>query len=123
MAVVRDSTTWTMMAPDDLSKVLQKSSQDFEIVTDVQSLTSKSLYYKALGDNTRLRIVALLAISELCLCQLVELLNVPTSTMTHHLQMLENGGVIVPRKEGKFTVYSLHPDRKESLVESLQSDT
>jgi|GEM_PF-2445087 len=114
-------SSWSMLEPGELNDVCLQSVERFAVVADEQALTSASLFYKALADVTRLRVVALLAVTEFCLCQLVDALNVPASTMTHHLQMLERGGVIAARRDGKFTVYSLHPERKEALIQILQS--
>ncbi len=112
---------WSMLSPRELTDVHQRAVAEFGVIADENALAETSQFYKALADPTRLRVVALLAVTDLCLCLLVDALSVPSSTMTHHLQMLERGGVIVSRRDGKFTVYALHPDRRAAIIRSLQS--
>ena len=114
------SQGWSMLSPEELKSVHQQALTEFTVLADENALSEASQFHKALADTTRLRVVALLAVTDLCLCHLVDTLSVPSSTMTHHLQMLERGGVIVSRRDGKFTVYALHPDRKAALIRSLQ---
>lgn len=112
---------WSMLTPDELKQACQTSALEFPIIENVQALDEESQFHKALADPTRLRVVALLAVTDLCLCQLVDALSVPSSTMAHHLQMLERGGVLNSKREGKFTVYSLHPDRRATVLQPLYS--
>jgi DNA-binding transcriptional ArsR family regulator len=62
---------------------------------------------KALGDPSRLRIVAALAGRELCLCQIVELLGLATSTVSRHMSILEHARLVDARKEGRWTYFHL----------------
>ncbi len=61
---------------------------------------------KALADPSRLRIVAALDGRELCLCQIVELLGLATSTVSRHMSILEQAAGR-PRKEGRWTYFRL----------------
>ncbi len=66
-----------------------------------------SRVFKALGDETRLRIVALLAHGELCVCHLEEALDLTQSTTSRHLAVLRNAGVVDHRREGAWVYYRL----------------
>jgi DNA-binding transcriptional ArsR family regulator len=68
-------------------------------------LENRARLFKALGDPTRLRILGLLSVRELCLCELVDALQVAESTLVHHLRMLEEGGLLTSRRDGKFTYF------------------
>lgn len=61
------------------------------------------LVMKALGDPSRLRIVAALEGRELCLCQIVELVGLATSTVSRHMAILEQARLVDARKEGRWT--------------------
>jgi len=60
---------------------------------------------KALADPSRLRIVAALHGRELCLCQLVELVGLATSTVSRHMSILEQARLIDARKDGRWTYF------------------
>lgn len=62
---------------------------------------------KALADENRLRIVAALKEQELCLCQLVELLGLATSTVSRHASILQQARLVESRKAGRWTYFRL----------------
>ena len=109
-----------MLSPERLAEVERQSQASFFLLGSSDDLAKRALFYKALGDSTRLKIIALLLISELCLCQLVELLQIPTSTMTHHLQVLDRGAIIVAKRSGKFTLYAIREEHRETLLQALK---
>lgn len=73
---------------------------------------------KALADEHRLRILALLQHQELCACQIVEVFDLANSTISKHLSILKQAGLLHARKEGRWIYFSLsqHP----SLVTTFQ---
>lgn len=62
---------------------------------------------KALADPSRLRIVVALDGRELCLCQIVELLGLATSTVSRHMSILERARLVDARKDGRWTYFCL----------------
>jgi ArsR family transcriptional regulator, arsenate/arsenite/antimonite-responsive transcriptional repressor len=62
---------------------------------------------KALGDETRLRIVALLSHGELCVCHLQEALGLSQSNVSRHLAVLRAAGVVEDRRDGTWVYYRL----------------
>jgi len=60
---------------------------------------------KALADEHRLRIMALLYPQELCVCQILELFDIAPSTLSKHLSILKQAGLISARKEGRWVYY------------------
>ena len=62
---------------------------------------------KALADPSRLRIVAALHGRELCLCQIVELVGLATSTVSRHMSILERARLVDARKDGRWTYFRL----------------
>jgi len=67
-----------------------------------------SAIFKALSDETRLRIVKLLEHGELCVCDIVAALNVVQPKASFHLGVLKEAGFIKDRKQGKWIHYSLN---------------
>jgi ArsR family transcriptional regulator len=62
---------------------------------------------KALGDQSRVRAVMALEQGELCLCQLIELLELAPSTVSKHMTQLQQAGLVRRRKEGRWHFYRL----------------
>jgi ArsR family transcriptional regulator, arsenate/arsenite/antimonite-responsive transcriptional repressor len=74
--------------------------------------------FKALGDRTRLRILALLAAGEVCVCNIHESLNLPQPTASRHLAYLRRSGLVETRREGVWMHYRLAPPA-EKLAASI----
>ena len=64
--------------------------------------------FKALTDETRLKIIKLLEQGELCVCDIVAALNMQQSKVSFHLAVLKEAGFIQDRKDGKWTYYRIH---------------
>ena len=67
----------------------------------------QELLFKAFCDINRLKIINYLQTGEKCACVLLAKLQVTQPTLSHHMKILENSGVIKVRKEGKWRYYSL----------------
>ncbi|GBE57304.1 HTH-type transcriptional repressor AseR [bacterium BMS3Abin01] len=63
--------------------------------------------FKALSDDTRLRIVGLLLEGELCVCDLMAILELPQSTVSRHLAYLRHAGLVNDRRQGLWMFYRL----------------
>jgi len=73
---------------------------------------------KALADENRLRIVAALHGRELCLCQIVELLGLATSTVSRHASILQQARVVGSRRQGRWTYFRLDEDAPTTAAEA-----
>ena len=76
---------------------------------------------RALADSTRVRIVAALRNGELCVCELVDALDISQSSLSSHLQICRQSGVVTTRKESRWIYYSLST-RYGSLIERIFSE-
>ena len=63
--------------------------------------------FKAFCDENRIRILHLLLDGEKCACRLLEEMNITQPTLSHHMKILCDSGIVVGRKEGKWIHYSL----------------
>ncbi len=70
-------------------------------------MTDSVQLLRALADETRLRILALLARRELCVCQIAEVLDIGQSKASRHLAHLRNARLVSDRREGPWIYYSL----------------
>jgi DNA-binding transcriptional ArsR family regulator len=83
---------------------------------------------KGLAHPGRLRILAMLAGGELCVCQMTAVLALAPSTVSQHLSVLSRGGLVAERKEGKLVFYRLRDDGAGAallppLLELLAADS
>jgi len=76
-------------------------------VADADEAERHCRVFKALADTTRLRILKLLDVREMCVCEVMIALDLTQPTASHHLKILENAGLVKSRKEGKWVYYSL----------------
>ncbi len=79
--------------------------------------------FKAFCDENRIRIIKLLRSGEKCACKLLEEINVTQPTLSHHMKILCDAGIVVGRKEGKWTHYSISERGVEQAKEYLQQLT
>lgn len=71
---------------------------------------------KALADETRVRVLLTLQRGELCVCQIVELAGLATSTMSKHMSILKQARLVESRKEGRWMYYRLADDDAPAVV-------
>ncbi len=67
---------------------------------------------KALSDGTRMKILAMLSVRSMCVCELTHVLGLAQPTVSRHLKQLEDTGFINSRREGNWTIYFLDPEDK-----------
>jgi ArsR family transcriptional regulator len=76
---------------------------------------------RALSDPTRIRVMAALRNGELCVCELVDALDISQSSLSSHLQICREVGVVTTRKESRWIYYSLSA-RYAPLIETIFSE-
>lgn len=76
--------------------------------------------FKAFCDENRIKIIKLLRSGEKCACKLLEEINVTQPTLSHHMKILCDAGIVIGRKEGKWTHYSISEKGVEQAKECLQ---
>lgn len=82
-------------------------------------LTELLVFFKALSDANRLKIIGLLAQNETSVEQLSGLLGVSVSTTSHHLSILAKVGLVAARAEGHFYYYSLRTEVLKTMAEKM----
>ena len=75
--------------------------------------------FKALCDENRISILKLLRSGEKCACKLLDELNVTQPTLSHHMKILCDSGIVVGRKEGKWMHYSISPEGAAAAAKYL----
>lgn len=95
---------------------------------DEQSATELSRMFKALGDPVRLRLLSMIASQggaegsgEVCVCDLLGAFDVQQSTISHHLRVLREAGLVDCQRRGTWVYYWVVPAALERLSSLLQS--
>lgn len=79
--------------------------------------------FRAFCDENRLRILELLRGGEKCACELLEHLEIGQSTLSHHMRVLCDSGIVRSRAEGKWTYYSISGWGRDRAKERLDQLT
>ncbi|MDR0812914.1 MAG: metalloregulator ArsR/SmtB family transcription factor [Oscillospiraceae bacterium] len=72
--------------------------------------------YKVISDSTRVKIIAALEISELCVCDIAAVIGLSQSAVSHQLRLLRGERVVKNRREGKTIFYSLADEHVISIL-------
>jgi len=76
--------------------------------TSKRRVNKNAVISKAFADTNRLMIIAMLSCGELCACKILEKFNFTQPTLSHHMKILCDCGLVSGRKEGKWTYYTLN---------------
>ena len=83
---------------------------------DEEDLYDLAELFKLFGDTTRIRILYVLFESEMCVCDIAELLHMTQSAISHQLRLLKQFKLVKNRREGKTVFYSLADDHVRSII-------
>ncbi len=97
-------------AHPDIIESVQKQMPDEERLYDLAEL------FKIFGDSTRIKILYVLLESEMCVCDIAQLLNMTQSAISHQLRILKQSRLVKFRREGKTIFYSLEDDHVYSIL-------
>lgn len=90
----------------------------------VPALRDLDTVFKGFADPTRIRILSLLAAGELCVCDLVDILELPQPTVSRHLAYLRKASLVSVTRDSSFAQYSLaepHGDVHRNLIACVRS--
>ncbi len=105
---------------EDLEKYRKELIRLAEEKADVKQSRKQGRFFKALSDEKRIRILKLLTVREMCVCELMIALDVTQPNLSYHLRILENQGFVNRRKEGKWAYYSL--TNSKAIEELVRTD-
>lgn len=94
----------------DIVKKVNDEMPEEEILYDLAE------FYKVFGDTTRIKILYILLKSELCVCDISQVLGVSQSAVSHQLRMLKQMKLVKYRREGKSVFYSLSDHHIELIL-------
>lgn len=95
------------------SELVEAMSQK---LIDERSLMSLSDFFKLFSDESRLKILYLLTMNEMCVSDIAATLNMNQSTVSHQLKTLRNSRIVKYRREAKVVYYSLDDDHIGQII-------
>lgn len=78
---------------------------------------------KALSDETRLKIIDMLSCGELCACKILEAFNITQPTLSYHMKILTEAGLVSGVRDGAWMRYSLNKEKFDALKNFLNDIT
>ena len=100
------------------SKKAGKSERKYS--ADAATQDEAAFIFRALGDETRLRIVGMLEEHELCAADLLKSVSIVQSTLSHHMKILCDSGAVNCRREGRWSYYSINVEVMEKAADYLK---
>jgi ArsR family transcriptional regulator len=85
------------------------------VATATKNLEQALRLFRALGDETRLRLIDRLRDGEQCVCDLTDELEAGQSRLSFHLKTLKDAGIVTDRRDGRWVYYALRPGVFEEL--------
>ncbi len=112
MAVQDDGKCKVFFIHESTVKKVRKEIPEEELLFDLAD------FFKIFGDTTRIRILSALLVTEMCVCDLSEVLHVSQSAMSHQLKTLRQAGLVKFRKKGKSVFYSLKDSHVKQILDT-----
>ncbi len=100
-----------MYVHEDIVQKVQKSMPDEDELYDLAEL------YKVFADSTRIKILYVLFESEMCVCDIAQLLEMSQSAISHQLRVLKQSKLVKFRREGKTIFYSLADEHVRTIMD------
>ena len=96
---------------EDIVKAVQEKMPDEDVLCDLAEI------FKVFGDSTRIKILYLLFESEMCVCDIAQLLGMNQSAISHQLRILKQAHLISSRREGKSVIYALSDGHVRTIID------
>ncbi|WP_411826544.1 ArsR/SmtB family transcription factor [Luteolibacter sp. AS25] len=84
-------------------------------------MDNPTIFFRALADETRWRIVHLVKDCALCVCELADIMSMPQSSVSSHVQIIRKAGLLESERCGKWTYFRIHTDYLPLLSEIISS--
>jgi len=99
-----------LCAHEEIVSAVRKEIPSEDVLYDLSEL------FRIFGDSTRIRILYVLSVSEMCVCDIAQLLGLTQSAISHQLRALKNTRLVKSRRDGKTVFYSLADDHVRTIL-------
>lgn len=100
-----------------MEEIFNTSADLAKIMPDETVLSDTAELLKVFGDPTRIRIIFVLTQSEMCVCDIANLLGMTQSAISHQLRVLKQARLVKARRNGKTIFYSLCDDHVQKILQ------
>jgi len=107
---------------EDVFKYSQELRELIDQIVDKRIVKMESRFFKALSDEIRIKILKLLSLRRMCVCEIMVALDLTQPTASHHLRILENTGIVKDEREGKWIFYSIANPKVTEILEKIEKD-
>ncbi|MGC8849162.1 MAG: ArsR/SmtB family transcription factor [Candidatus Bathyarchaeia archaeon] len=109
-----------LCSSEDASKYLAELRGMVKDKVDERKVKVQSRIFKALSDPTRLKMLTLLSVREMCVCEIMVALDATQPTISYHLNILEKADLIKHERRGRWIFYSLTNPAILKLLDEIQ---
>lgn len=107
---------------EDVKKYAQELRELTDRIADKKIVKMESSFFKALANDTRIKILKLLGLRRMCVCEIMVALNLTQPTASHHLGILESVGIIKDEREGKWIFYSIAKPKIIDVLKKIEEE-
>lgn len=107
---------------EDATDYTQELRELIDQIADKKTVKMESRFFKALANETRIKILKLLSLRRMCVCEIMVALKLTQPTASHHLRILENIGIAEGEREGKWIFYSITNPNVTKIFEKIEKD-
>lgn len=75
--------------------------------------------FKALSDETRLKIVDMLSCGEMCACDILTEFNISQPTLSYHMKILSDSGLVFAKRDGAWMKYTINQEKSNTVIDFL----
>lgn len=104
----------------DPQECIEQLRQLADLEADRIEAKRRGRFYKALADESRQRMLSLLLVRSMCVCELIVALKMTQPTTSHHLKILEKAGLVEGVKKGKWVYYGLRDRQQVSALVNVK---
>lgn len=92
------------------------------LIPDENAAADIADVFRQLADSTRVRLLSMLAIESICVCEMADILGMSQPAVSHHLRTLRASGIVRYKKDGKRAMYSLSDSEVGKMVRHVLAD-
>jgi DNA-binding transcriptional ArsR family regulator len=96
--------------PQETHSIAKRAHANNPTLDDSEKLARRAWFFQAVGHEVRPMIFGLIEVEQSCFCDIIQTLQVPSSTVVHHLSMLEDVRVITGKENGEYTSFMFRND-------------
>ena len=113
--------SFSLCPAEDASKYIAELRELADKMVDKKLVKRQSQLFKALSNPLRVKILCLLTLREMCVCEIMAAFNLTQPTASHHIEILERAELVESRREGKWVFFKLTNMKALDLIQDFDS--